>query len=270
MLRVVSRDGTTIGAEQRGEGPPLLLVHGTAADRTRWMPLLGALAAGATVYALDRRGRGLSAETAAREYALEREVEDVLAVVDALEGSVDVLGHSYGAVCPLEAARTTARVRRLVLYEPPMPLDERIYPPGLDERLEALLAAGQREAVVETFLREVPRVPEETLAVMRSSPAWPARVAAAHTIPREMRLDDDYAFDPERFSDVGAPTLLLLGGESPPIFARSIEALERALPDARVAVLPGQRHTAMDTAPQLFLDTVTRFLREEYSPPCAV
>ena len=77
-----------------------------------------------------------------------------------------------------------------------------------------------------------------------------------------MRLDDDYAFDPARFAAVRAPTLLLLGGDSPPIFARSTEALERALPNARVAVLAGQRHTAMDTAPQLFVDTVTRFLRE--------
>jgi pimeloyl-ACP methyl ester carboxylesterase len=110
----------------------------------------------------------------------------------------------------------TTGIRRLVLYEPPIPLGERIYPPGLAERLDALLETGEREAVVETFLREVARIPEETLQVMRTAPTWAGRVAAAHTIPREMGLDDDYAFVPARFPEVRVPTLLLLGGDSPP------------------------------------------------------
>jgi pimeloyl-ACP methyl ester carboxylesterase len=258
VMRVVSPDGTPIGCERRGDGRPLLLVHGTAGDRTRWAALLDALAQAHTVYALDRRGRGLTGDTA--EYAVEREFEDIAAVVEALDARVDVFGHSYGALCALEAARLTRAIRRLMLYEPPIPLGERIYPRGLAERLKAMLAAGEREAVVETFLREVPRIPEETLQIMRAAPTWGGRVAAAHTIPREMRLDDDYAFVPARFADVRVPTLLLLGGESPPIFARGIEALADSLPDAEVTVLAGQRHVAMDTAPELFLETVERFV----------
>jgi pimeloyl-ACP methyl ester carboxylesterase len=219
-----------------------------------------ALTSAHTVYALDPRGRGLSGDVTG-EYDFEREFEDVAAVAEALDAPVDVLGHSYGALCALEAARLTPNIGRLVLYEPPIPLDERIYPPGLAERLDAQVEAGQRDGVVETFLREVARVPAETLQVMRAAPAWAARVAAAHTIPREMGLDDDYAFVPERFAEVRVPTLLLLGGDSPPVFANAIEALSDALPDARVTVLSGQRHVAMDTAPELFLETVERFLR---------
>src|SRR5688572_24310787 len=113
-----SGDGTTIACEKIGSGPPLVLVHGTAADHTRWAPVLPALSGRFTIYACDRRGRGASGDGAS--YAMEREFEDVAAVVDGIGGPVDLLGHSYGALCSLEAAVLARNLRRLALYEPPI------------------------------------------------------------------------------------------------------------------------------------------------------
>ncbi len=258
-LRVVSRDGTRIAYWKTGSGPPLVLVHGTSADHTRWGPVLPALEERFTVHACDRRGRGESPDDRA-EYSIEREFEDVAAIVDGVGGRVDVVGHSYGAICALEASVLATRIRRLVLYEPPVPAGLTIYPPGIVDRLQALLDAGDRDGVATTFLREVPRVPAEQLALMRSLPAWQGRVAAAHTIVRELRAHAGYALAPERFRGVVVPTLLLLGGASPPFFAAAIDRVREALPHARLAVMPGQQHAAMDTGRDLFLAEVLSFL----------
>src|SRR5918998_6394003 len=126
---VTSEDGTRIAGWRSGEGPPLVLVHGTAADHSRWKPVLPAFEERFTVYAVDRRGRGDSGD--AEDYAIEREFEDVAAVVDTIGEPANLLGHSYGALCALEAALLTPNVRKLVLYEPPMEVTgERINPPG--------------------------------------------------------------------------------------------------------------------------------------------
>jgi pimeloyl-ACP methyl ester carboxylesterase len=256
---VRTSDGTAIGYWRSGDGPPLVLVHGAAADHGRWRPILPALEAHFTVYAVDRRGRGASGD--ATSFDVEHEFADVGAVVEAIGGPVDVLGHSYGALCALEAALRTRAIRRLVLYEPPIPVaGQAIYPPSVIERMDAQFAAGDRDGVVETTLREVAGLPAATVAHLRTLPPWQARVAAAHTIPRELRATDAYRFDPGRFQEVEAPTLLLLGDASPPVFAAGTHALAEALPDARVVVLPGQGHAAMDTGTDLFTTEVLRFL----------
>ena len=162
--RVVSRDGTEIAMFVRGEGPPLLLVHGGLGDHTRWDALRPHLEPHATVYAMVRRGRGASGD--GPDYALEREFEDVAAVVDAVAhrsgAPVTVYGHSYGGLCAFGAARLTSGIDRLVLYEGWPPVDPAAWtaPPGFLERLEELLAAGDREAMLETFLREYVKMSE--------------------------------------------------------------------------------------------------------------
>jgi pimeloyl-ACP methyl ester carboxylesterase len=260
MDRYRSKDGTVIACEATGWGPPVVLVHGTAADHTRWAPIVASLAQGCTVHAMDRRGRGGSGD--APGYAIEREFEDVAAVVEALGVPVDLIGHSLGALCSVEAARLVSNIRRLVLYEPPLPLGGTVYPAGIAERLQGLLDAGDRESVVLTFMREVPRVPEDDVILMRSLPAWPARVAAAHTIVREIREHEKYAFQAERFRDVRVPTLLLVGGESAPPVRQAVEAIHVALASSRIVELPGQKHIAMDTSPDVFIREVLGFLSE--------
>ena len=137
-VTVTSKDGTPVAYWRSGEGPPLVLVHGTTADHSRWAPVLQAFERHFSVCAVDRRGRGGSGDS--EEYALEREFEDVAAVVDSLGEPVNLLGHSYGAVCALEAALLTSNVRKLVLYEPGMNVNgEEMYPPGFIDRLDGLL-----------------------------------------------------------------------------------------------------------------------------------
>jgi pimeloyl-ACP methyl ester carboxylesterase len=253
---VSSADGTPIAVWRSGAGPPLVLVHGTAADHARWAPVLPALGERYTVLAMDRRGRGASGDADA--YALEREYEDVAAVVDAAGDPVDVIGHSHGAQCALHACLLTGNVRRLVLYEPPMGLV--VAEPETVARLEELGAAGEWDAVVAYFLGTVAGVPPEQLELMRSLPAWQARLAAAGTIAREERASREYEFEPGAFADLRVPTLLLSGGASPPAFAEAIALVHGALPDSRVAVMPGQRHVAIDTGTDLFLAEVLSFL----------
>jgi pimeloyl-ACP methyl ester carboxylesterase len=257
--RAVSADGTAIGYFRSGNGPPLVLVHGTTADHTRWRTVLPLLEPHVTVYALDRRGRGASGDTG--EYSIEREFGDVAAVVEAVAdasgGPVDLLGHSYGAICALEACLRTAGVRRLVLYEPP------VQPPPRSpttDRLAELLAGGRPDEVVETFFRDIARVPERDLVRLKSLPSWPARVAAAHTVVREERFGDHYRFAPERFASLSVPTLLLAGSASAAFLRASTEAVAAAVPGARVVVLAGQAHNAMDAAPDRFTAELLAFL----------
>jgi pimeloyl-ACP methyl ester carboxylesterase len=253
---VVSADGTAIAVWRSGKGPPLVLVHGAIADHSRWLPVLPALEEKCTVLALDRRGRGGSGD--ADEYAIEREYEDVVAVVEWAGDDVALLGHSHGGVCVLEAATLTDSVGKLILYEPPLGFLQTS--PEVVSRLEELLAAGERDALVALFLEEVAGLPPDQVELMRSLPAWEARIAAAGTIPREERVTREYVFDPERFGALRVPTLFLLGGDSPEPFRAAAEAANGALPDCRLAVLPGQRHAAMDTAPDLFTTEVLGFL----------
>lgn len=256
--KVTSKDGTPIAYWRSGEGPPLVLVHGTSADHSRWAPVLPAFEQRYTVYAIDRRGRGGSGDS--EDFALEREFEDVAAVVDSLGEPVNLLGHSHGGLCALEAALLSRNLRALALYEPPFDAaGTEINSPELIERLDTLLQAGDRDEVVATMARQVAGVPPEVVAYMRTQPSWQARVAAAHTIPRELRATNTYRFDPDRFRDLAVPTLLLNGSDSPPGFRLAEEALDQALPDSRIVVMPGQGHGAMDTGADLFTAEVLRF-----------
>ena len=257
---VTSVDGTPIAYWRSGEGPPLVLVHGTAADHGRWAPILPAFEERLTVCAVDRRGRGGSGDSN-DYYAIEREFEDIAAVVDSLEEPVNLLGHSYGALCTLEATLLTTNVRKLVLYDPGIEAaGQEIYLHEVIERLEALLGAGDRDGVVATTMREVAGLPPEVVEYMRSQPAWQARVEAAHTIPRELRAVKAYGFDPDRFRDLRVPTLLLSGDESPAALRKAGEVVEEALPDSRIVVMPGHGHAAMDTGTDLFTTEVLRFV----------
>jgi pimeloyl-ACP methyl ester carboxylesterase len=260
MHQVRSEDGTAIAYARTGTGPPLLLVHGTTADHTRWAPILPQLEEHFSVYAMDRRGRGASGD--APEYSTEREAEDVAAVVEAIGRPVHVLGHSFGGLCSLEAALLTDNVSKLILYEPDAPTGDSPLPPGIIERTEGLIDRGELEAAAEMIFREVVEMPEHELQAFRRLPVWKVRVSLAPTIPRELKIYRTYRFQPERFSGLYVPTMLLLGGESPHAVREPIERIDAALPSSRLVILPGEQHIAMDTNPGLFVGEVLRFLRE--------
>ncbi|MGQ0576113.1 MAG: alpha/beta fold hydrolase [Pseudonocardia sp.] len=260
MEKVTSHDGTPITYWRSGDGPPLVLVHGTTADHTRWQSILPLLEPHVTVVAMDRRGRGGSGD--ADDYALVDEAHDVVAVVDAVAdatgGPVDVFGHSYGASCVLEALPLCASMRRVVLYEPAL---NAIAPPGWLDRMSDLLATGRREEVVVALLRDLAGLTEEQLAQAQADPSWSGRIAAAHTVVRETRAEEAYVFDPTRFAALTVPVMLLAGSETTPDLAASTTRLAATLPGARLVTMEGQGHVAMLTAPELFVGELLAFLR---------
>ena len=262
----VSRDGTEIGYFSSGDGPPLVLVHGGLGDHSRWGALLPYLEPHFSVHAMDRRGRGASGD--GPTYAPQREFEDVAAVVDAVaEASgrrVDVYAVSNGATFALGAAPLTTNLRRLALYEPGINDAQDLITPALNDRLDALLAAGDADALVETFFREVLGVGDDDIATMRGQPSWPARVAAAPTLPRELRNAPDQLFDAARAATVTVPTLLLQGSESPQSLRADVRLVAETVPIARIEVLEGQAHSADFLAPELVAEKLLAFLSDDH------
>jgi pimeloyl-ACP methyl ester carboxylesterase len=255
-----SKDGTRIAYESRGDGPPLVMVHGSTVDRTCWGQGVETLEEHFTLHLVDRRGRGGSGDGPI--YGIEREFEDVAAVVDCLEAPVRVFAHSYGAICSLHAALLTPNIAKLVLYEPPMRVAGAKLPsaPDLQDRLDDALARGDRQAVVETFLREVVMVAEDVLAGLKQSRGWSVRLSTAHTLPRELRAASRLEFAPETFRAMHVPTLVLKGGKSPAMFRASSSMTHQALANSRIEVLAGHGHSAMSTGPEVCLAHIVPFL----------
>jgi pimeloyl-ACP methyl ester carboxylesterase len=257
---VRSKDGTAIAFDRRGQGPPLVMVHGSTVDHSRWGGVVSKLAEHFSLYQVDRRGRGASGDGPA--YSIEREFEDVAAVLDSTETPAYLLAHSYGAICSLEASRLTSRIAKMVLYEPPLPLPGRglNFATDLVPRLEGLLVAGDRAGIVEVFMREVIGMSEREIESMRRTSSWAVRLQAAHTIPREVAAANTYRFRTESFAHVQVPALFLVGSRSPTYTHEATAMASAALAGSRVESLRGQGHAAMSTGPRIFLEKVLPFL----------
>jgi len=264
MIKTVkSADGTLIAYEKTGEGPPLVLVHGTIDDHTYWEMVQPAMAEHFTVYAIDRRGRGQSGDAAG--YKLELEFDDVAAVVDMIDQPVLLLGHSYGGLIALEAALRTDNLSKLILYEPPIfegaeePDDFRLKTFG---KIETSVNEGKNEQALLVFLEILIEMSPGEIDEARSTPYWQVMVNAAPTLPRELQAGAEYKFDAAQFKGLAIPTLLLSGSESPIFLKEATKILERSLNNSRVATLEGQAHDAARTAPVLFAEKVLKFVRE--------
>ncbi|HEX2028474.1 MAG TPA: alpha/beta hydrolase [Nitriliruptorales bacterium] len=263
--KAMSNDGTAIAYWTTGQGPPLVLVHGTTSNHTTWDPLLPHLEAHLTVHAIDRRGRGGSGDAA--DYDLSREFEDVAAVIDQVaetsRSQVDLLGHSFGGLCAFGASGLTSNVRRLALYEGwPMPAPDLVAAPSeVMDTVAKRLIAGDDEAALETFYRQVVHMSEEELRGFRANSSWwQSRVEAAHTIVREDQAGRAAVLDPEQANQLAIPVLLLVGADSPDNLRGDPEALAEALPNARIDVLEGEQHLAHALAPEMFADRLLTFL----------
>jgi pimeloyl-ACP methyl ester carboxylesterase len=247
MEEVTSKDGTTIAFDRSGEGPPIVLVGGALSDRSAATELAAQLAPRFTVFAFDRRGRGDSADTA--PYAVDREVEDVDALIVRAGGDAFVFGHSSGAVLALEAARGLPdRVTRLALFEPPFIVDDsrRPLPADYVTRLEELVSSDRRGDAVEYFMTTGPGVPSEVVAGMRKKPSWPSLESVAHTLAYDVTImGNTMAGSPaplRRWASVTVTTLVMDGAASPDWQRNGTRALAEVLPDARRRTLVGQGH----------------------------
>lgn len=263
LRTVTSADGTVIAFERTGSGPPLVLVHGVCDVREFWdlTGVRSAFAEHLTVYAMDRRGRGESGDAA--EYELERETEDVVAVVESIDEPVVLLGHSGGALYSLEAALRTDNLRKLVLNEPPIQVGDHKF--DVDRavvEMKRLLEGGEKEQTLVLFLEQEAHLTRDEIDVARSAPIWQDMVDAAHTLPREWQAIADYEFEAGRFEGMTTPTLVLGGGESPPFYKDATEAVNDALPNCRLSRFDGQSHEPMNTAPDRFIEEVLTFVGE--------
>jgi pimeloyl-ACP methyl ester carboxylesterase len=250
LERVRTPDGVEIACEVSGQGPPLVLVHGAGSARWGWSFLRPLLEDRHTVIAVDRRGRGDS--TDGDGYAVEREFEDVVAVVRAMvaDGAEPLLfGHSYGALVSAGAAPLIEGLPRLVLYEPPM--GGVLTEPSVIGRLESRIADGDRDAAVSEFLRDIAGYDQAEVDQLRESPVWEQRKAVAHTLPRELRAECDYELNRAALAELDIPVLMFVGSESPAWAKRSTAAYADALPNVTVRTLEGQGHGALAAAPEL-------------------
>lgn len=255
-----SADGTRIAIECAGAGPSLVIVHGGTGDRTRWTPLFPLLASHFRVCAMDRRAHGGSGDTL--PYSLEKEIDDVVAVVEAQPGPVFVLGHSFGGVCAFEAALRTAKIARLVLYEPPVRLEDHT---ASLARMETMIRAGDRDGALTTFMREIVQISADEVAAMKARPTWAGLLATVEVSVRQDRVLSQRQFDPARARTLAIPTLLMMGSKTASSeLKRSIDSLRETLPHSTLHIFEGQEHNAMDTVPREFAATLTSFLLEPH------
>jgi pimeloyl-ACP methyl ester carboxylesterase len=244
---VRSADGTRIAFDRYGEGPLVVLVGGLVQHRAidqSTSRLAGLLAAGGrTVIHYDRRGRGDSTDTA--PFAVERELEDLAAVIEANGGAGAAFGMSSGGVLGLEAVLAGMPLTRLAIYEPP--LRTALAPPGapgLADTIDALCAAGRRADAVELMLGDI--MGQEGLRGLRASPVWPRFLSIAPTFAYDTRLLErtyrDGEVDAGRWSGVSIPLLVMDGGESPEWMRTAAATVAAAVPGARAETFPGQTH----------------------------
>jgi len=247
MDSVVSADDTEIGYRTYGDGRPLVLVHGGSTTKGSWRALRPHLTDQFRVVTYDRRGRGASAD--ADEYDLGREVADLRAVVDAVDGDPVVVGHSYGGLVSLAAAGDLD-IDDLVLYEPAVLVGDH-RGDDLADRLQARLDDGDREGAIELFFREAGDIHEfDPGLVARATPL-------AETVVRETRVVEGYELgDP----DVPDSTLLLAGEHSPDHLRDAVFELADRVETATVAELSGVGHLGVQTAPEQFAEELRSFL----------
>lgn len=255
METVTSSDGTRIAFDRLGDGPPVVLVCGQSTDRSSNATLAALLSEQFAVFNYDRRGRGDSGDTL--PYAVEREVEDLGAVIEASGGSASVFGVSSGAALALEAAAAGLAIDKLALWEAPFDVPEGRRPPrDLAQRYEQMIAEGRQGDVIEYFMANVVGLPPEFVAQARSGPYWQRQEAMAHTFVYDTIIMGDSSLPVDRAVAVVAPTLVLAGGESFPFMRETARALADAIPDARSRVLEGQTHAA---APEVLAPVLEEF-----------
>ena len=246
---VRSKDGTSIAYDRAGAGPALILVGGAFSYRRykRWVQLAELLAPRFRVISYDRRGRGDSGD--APEYAVEREVEDLDALVQAAGGPAHVFGMSSGGVLALRAAAAGVPIRRAVVYQPPFSIDANGHqpPPDFGRALARARALGPPRATASYFMREGMGAPRVFVGLLRvARPIWRNLEAVAHTLPYDYAVMGDTVHGKplarEPWASIATPTLIVDGGKSPPSLRKASDALAERMPNAERRTLEGQSH----------------------------
>jgi len=249
MNSVRSRDGTTIAYDRLGTGPAVILVDGAFCSRSFGpMPKLApVLARDFTVFMYDRRGRGDSGDTA--PYAVEREIDDLDALVREAGGSACVYGISSGAALALQAAASGLGITKLALYEAPFMVGAPAHIPPADHQVQLvrLIAEGRRSDAVKYYMRDVIGMPGWLVAVFRFLPMWSKLKAVANSLPYDSAIMGDFSLPTKRAGALTMPTLVIAGAKSMPVLRAAAQRLAEVIPGARVRMLPGQTHNVSAT-----------------------
>jgi pimeloyl-ACP methyl ester carboxylesterase len=248
MRTAISADGTKITFDQAGDGPPVILVVGAFNDRSTGAPLATALESRFTVLNYDRRGRGASGDT--QPYAVEREVEDLEALIRKAGGAARVFGYSSGGTLALEAAARGLNITKLAIYEAPFIVGDDVPRPSRDlaAQLAKLVALGCRGEAVELFQTRLVGIPEQVVVQLRHAPFRPALEAMAHTLVYDASIVGDLTLPTAQLGSVRTPTLVVYGGASPAFMESGAKALAKALPNGQVRALDGQTHDIVPAA----------------------
>ena len=268
MNTVTSADGTTIAYDRSGAGAPVVMVAGAFSYRRYpgQVKLAELLSERFTVYNYDRRGRGDSGDTP--PYSVQREIEDLAAVIGAASGQAHVWGLSSGAVLALEAAAAGLPISKLAVQEPPLGVDpsDRRPPADLRQHVTELIASGQRGAAVRYFMVDGMGAPSFVPGMLRLMPGvWKRLTAVAHTLPYDAALIEPYQsgrpLPPGQWAAVTMPTLVMCGvdKESPGLLRHGSAAVAAALPAARLVERRGLGH-AKKLTPPVIAGTLTEFL----------
>jgi pimeloyl-ACP methyl ester carboxylesterase len=265
MNRVTSKDGTSIAYDRQGSGPAVILVGGAFVDRSENASLATELAEQFTVYNYDRRGRGESGDTL--PYAVDREIEDLEALIAEAGGSAHLYGISSGGALALEAAAAGVSVDKLAVYEVPYnmaedgPQRQREYV----EQLGAFLAQERRGDAAELFMRTA-GASEEMIAGAKDSPVWPGLETIAHTLAYDAACLGNGQPGTARLARITRPTLVATGGGSPDsfvggggdFFGKAADAIAASIPGAERQTIERQTHMV---DPKALAPVLERFFR---------
>lgn len=256
---VESADGTVIGYRKLGSGSPIVMVHGSISTGEQWLAVAEQLADANTVYIMDRRGRGLSAD--AQDYSLRNESDDIKAVLDVAGKGAALLGHSYGAICALEAVRTGASVSSLVLYEPPLPVDAPTAGAALQD-YAAAVEEGNGDKAMRIAAAHFLRISPEDTEALAASPLWPGMVELSPTWTRELTEIDMTDVLIQQYVEIDAPTLLLVGEATPAHLAGASRHLAQRMTNVTEHPIPGQSHFAHVMDPAGVAGALNAFLHQ--------
>jgi pimeloyl-ACP methyl ester carboxylesterase len=259
---VTSADGTRIAFERLGDGPPLIVIGGATCDRVKMRSIAERLAQDFSVINYDRRGRGDSGDT--KQYAVEREVEDLAALIDHAGGRASLYGHSSGAGLALHAGAHGLPIDRLILHEPPYSPDreeERREAREYAKQLQAILSEGRHGDAVELFFTVVGMPPEMVAEMRRNDPGWPTLEALAPTLAYDSEVMGDLSRGGSLPADlagrVAAQTLVIVGGASPDWMIETGRRVADAVQQGNLEVLDGQEHVV---PPDILAPVVKEFL----------
>ncbi|MEU7001366.1 alpha/beta hydrolase [Nonomuraea sp. NPDC046570] len=241
MDKVISNDGTPIAFDRLGSGPVVIMIGGGPTDRSAGYPLAELLAERFTVFNYDRRGRGDSGDTA--PYAVDREFEDIEALIEEAGGSALVYGTSGGGIIALEAAARGLAITRLAVWETPFIVDDTrpALPADYRLRLIDLLEQDRRGDMIELFFTSAVGLPADFVTPMRGTPFWPSMEAVAHTLVYDATITGDFTLPADRLAAVTVPTLVVDGGTERWL-TNAADAVAAAVPGSRRHTLAGQPH----------------------------